>query len=188
MRRLVLTVTVLVALQYLLEAQVPQPFPRPRDPQAPARPAPAAPLPGTAQTAPPPAPAPAVPARVPENAPSEASLGVPLYANAQFITSYDAGRNQRYYLFGSAAGFAELVKYYQAVLKTKGTLVFETPATHTFEMGKFDEKTMAFPTGVTIKDYTWGGSAGYLNPNRDGKPERFASIIQIVPPQPGPPR
>ena len=40
---------------------------------------------------------------------------------------------------------------------------------------------MAYPPGVTIKDYTWNGSAGYLNPKRDGKPERFPSIIQIVP-------
>ena len=106
---------------------------------------------------------------------------MPFYPNAQFITSYDAGRGQRYYLFGSDAQFAALVKYYQTVLKTKGTLVFETPATQVFEMGKFDEKTMAYPPGVTIKDYTWGPSGGYLNPKRGAKPERFASIIQIVP-------
>ena len=47
---------------------------------------------------------------------------------------------------------------------------------------------MAFPPGVTIKDYTWNGSEGYLNPTLGAEPERFPTIIQIVPapaPQPG---
>jgi hypothetical protein len=34
---------------------------------------------------------------------------------------------------------------------------------------------------VTVKDYTWNGSAGYMNPKRTGQPARFPSIIQIVP-------
>ena len=169
---------VLLALGSIANAQVPQPFPRPQNPQNPPRPAPAAPLPPPTETAPAPPPASAAQA---ESAPTEASLGFPIYPSAQFITSYDAGRGQRYYLFGSDAGFPALVKYYQTVFKTKGLLVFEAPATQIFEMGKFDEKTMAFPPGVTIKDYTWNGSAGYLNPKRDGKPGHFPSIIQIVP-------
>jgi hypothetical protein len=115
-------------------------------------------------------------------------LGVPLYPNAQFITSYDAGRGQRYYLFGSDAAFPTLVKYYQSVLKNKGTLVFEAPATHVFDVGRFREETMAFPPGVTIKDYAWNGGAGYLNPRKDGKPARFPTIIQVVPTPPGAPR
>jgi len=176
----------ILALGSIAHAQTPQPFPRPSGAQAPARPSPAAPQPAApAQTAPAPAPASASPTAGP---PTEASLGFPIYPNAQFITSYDAGHSQRYYLFGSEASFPALVKYYQTVFKTKGTLVFETPATHIFEMGRYDEKTMAFPPGVTIKDYTWNGSAGYLNPRRDGKPERFPSIIQIVPAPPGAPR
>ena len=108
-------------------------------------------------------------------------LGLPIYPNAQYIASYDAGRGQRYYLFGTEAKFPELVKYYQTVLKTKGTLVFDAPATFMFEVGRFREETMAFPPGVTIKDYTWNGSAGYMNPKRGAKPERFPSIIQFVP-------
>ena len=81
--------------------------------------------------------------------------------------------------------FAALVKYYQSALKTKGTLVFEAPAVHLFEVGRYREETMAYPPGVTIKDYTWNGSAGYLNPEKNGKPARFPSIIQIVPIPPG---
>jgi hypothetical protein len=54
-----------------------------------------------------------------------------------------------------------------------------------FETGRFREETMAFPPSVTVKDYTWGGSQGYLNPKRGAKPARFVTIIQIVPAPPG---
>jgi hypothetical protein len=40
---------------------------------------------------------------------------------------------------------------------------------------------MAFPPSVTVKDYTWGGKGGYLNPNRGTQPARFPTIVQIVP-------
>jgi hypothetical protein len=128
-----------------------------------------------AQTAPPPA-APADP-----NAPTEAMLGFVIYPGAQFIASYDAGRGQRYYLFGAAAAFTELVNFYRSVLKERGDLVFEEPPTHMFEAGRFRDDTMAFPPGVTIKDYTWGGAKGYPNPRRPANPERFPTIIMIVP-------
>jgi hypothetical protein len=181
MRRVGLLPILLVFAAWPLAAQVPQPFPRP--PQTPARPAP----PPTAPAAPTqPAPAAIPAASAPESPPTEALLGFPIYPTAQFITSYDAGRGQRYYLFGSDLGFVALVKYYQGVLKTRGTLVFEAPAVYIFEIGRFREETMAYPPGVTIKDYTWNGSAGYLNPKPDGKPERFPTIIQIVPAPPAP--
>jgi hypothetical protein len=162
---------------------VPQPFPRAASPATPttASPPPAAPAGGqtTPSTGRPGAATPAAPA--PAGAPTEAMLGVPIHPGAQFLTSYDAGQGQRYYLFGSAASFADLVAYYRNVLKQRGELVFEEPATHMFEVGRFREETMAFPPGVTIKDYTWGNLGGYLNPKRGAQPERFPSIIQIVP-------
>lgn len=152
---------------------VPQPFPRP----------------GTSQPAPqqPPAapPAAAAPARAPapgtEAQPTEATLGVPIYPGAQFIASYDAGRGQRYYLFGSTASFVDLVTYYRGVLKQKGEVVFDVPATHEFDVGKFNDETMAFPPGVTVKDFQSNVSEGYPNPKPGGQPARFPTIIQIVP-------
>ena len=161
-------------------AQVPQPFPGRQNPP---RPAPAPP-----QTAPPVPVAPPTAAPRIEGVPTSDTLGFPIYPNAEFIASYDAGRGQRYYLFGSELPFADLVKYYQSTLKTRGNLVFDTPATHVFEIGRFREETMAFPPGVTIKDYTWNGSAGYMNPKRNATPARFPSIIQIVPSPHGAPR
>jgi hypothetical protein len=129
---------------------------------------------------------PNAPAPAPGGAPTEALLGVPIYPSAQFITSYDAGRGQRFYLFGTASSFPEIVAYYRTTLKQKGTELFDSPPTHQFETGRFRDEAMAFPPSVTVKDYTWGGSGGYPNPK--GKPERFPTVIQIVPAPPGTPR
>jgi len=109
------------------------------------------------------------------------TLGVPIYPGAQFITSYDAGRGQRYYLFGTAASFVELVSYYRTILKQRGDLVYEVPATHQFDVGRFDNDTMAFPPGVTIKDFQSDLSQGFPNPKPGGQPARFPTILQIVP-------
>ncbi|MBP7776616.1 MAG: hypothetical protein KA371_05765 [Acidobacteria bacterium] len=114
--------------------------------------------------------------------PSDTELAFPVYPSAVYLRSYDAGRGQKYHLFGSTVPFADLVAYYRNVLGEKGNLVFEVPPTYMFEMGRFREETMAFPPGVTVKDYTFSGSAGYPNPENGGTPERFPTIIQIVPP------
>jgi hypothetical protein len=113
-------------------------------------------------------------------APTEALLGLPIYPAAQFIGSYDAGRGQRYYIFGSAAPFMDLVAYYRTTLKQKGEAIFEAPATYAFEVGKYREETMAFPPGVTIKDFQSAVSEGYPNPKPGGQPARFRTIIQFV--------
>jgi hypothetical protein len=152
---------------------VPQPFPRPGTTQPPSV-QPPAPRPATAEPA-------RTVAASPGVAPTEAMLGVPIYPGAQFIASYDAGRGQRYYIFGSAASFVDLVTYYRTTLKQKGDLVFEVPATHQFDVGKYREETMAFPPGVTIKDFQSAVSQGYPNPKPGGQPARFPTIIQIVP-------
>jgi hypothetical protein len=120
-----------------------------------------------------------------EKAPSDAVLGVTLYPGAEFLTSYDAGRGQRFYLYGSTATYSELVAYYRTLLKQRGTPIFDNPPTHIFEVGKYVEEAMAFPPSVTIKDYTASGNGGYLNPKPGARPERFATVIQIVPMQTG---
>jgi hypothetical protein len=163
----------------LSAAQVPQPFPRPATPAQPA--APKTPPPATKPPAPS-TPAAAAPSQKPADpgAPTEAMLGAPIYPSAVYLTSYDAGRGQRFYLFGVAVPYADMVTYYKTILKQKGEELFEAPPTHQFETGKFKEETMAFVPSVTVKDYTYGGSAGFPNPKK-GAPERFPTIIQIVP-------
>ena len=172
---LCLALASIVALAAGAAAQTPQPFPRPGDQRPPS--------PGTAAQTPPPRPAAPQPAGTASQLaePNETTLGVPLYPGLQFIASYDAGRGQRYYLFGTTSDFAQLVNYYKSVLKQKGELVYEEPPIHMFDVGRFREETMAFPPSVTVKDYTWAGSAGYLNPKRGAEPARFKTIVQIVP-------
>lgn len=158
----------LAGLLVLGQAPAPQPLPRTTTPPAqPAAPATSAPI------------KPASPATEPT--PSEATLGVVIYPGSQFMASYPAGRNQRYYLFGSSASFADIVVYYRTLLKQKGELVFDIPATHEFDIGKFHEETMAFPPGVTVKDYQSGATEGYPNPKPGGQPAKFRTVIQIVP-------
>ena len=167
----------------VVSAQTPQPFPQPGQPASAPRQAPAQRPPAVV------APRAARRRRAAhgrdagtEAAPTEAQLGFPIYPTAVYLRSYDAGRGQRYYIYGVGSPFAEMVNYYRNVLKEKGNLVFEVPPTHVFEIGRFREETMAFPPGVTVKDYTFSGSAGYPNPRPGQKPERFPTLIQIVPP------
>ena len=165
-------------------AQGPQPFPKPVDQQKPAAQTPPKveppQKPGVAT--PPTAAAPVV------QAPTAATLGLPIFPSAEFIASYDAGRGQRYYLFGTNNAFAQIVEYYRTILKQRGELVYDEPPIHMFEVGRFREETMAFMPGVTIKDYGWAGSLGYLNPKRGAEPARFKTIIQIVPAPAGAPK
>jgi hypothetical protein len=163
------------------QSPTPRPFPQPGQSQPPAPARPTAPPPPTSGTTPPAAASPASPAAAPEEAPTEAILGVPIYPGAEFITSYDAGHGQRFYLFGSTASFVDLVNFYRNVLKQRGDQVYDVPATHEFDVGRFREETMAFPPGVTIKDFESEVSQGYPNPKPGAQPERFPSIIQIVP-------
>jgi hypothetical protein len=171
------TVVCVVVLSAPLIGQTPQPFPRPGTTAQPPAAKPQAPTPITpAQTVPD---APRPPAD--PSAPTEASLGLPIYPTAQFLASYDAGRGQRYYLFGATAPYADLVTYYRGQLKERGDVVFEQPPTHMFPVGRFRDETMAFPPGVTIKDWTTGGSQGYPNPKLGAQPARFPTVIMIVP-------
>ena len=191
MRCVVLAVALLSSSAF---AQTPQPFPRAGDQPRAQKPAdppvntgsqapqptskPVAAPPAAAQAAAP-APAPADP-----NAPAAAVVWFPVYPSAVFLASYDAGRSQRYYVYGATAPFADIVNYYRTQLDEKGNLVFREPPTHMFESGRFREETMAFPPGVTVKDWTWGGSQGYPNPKRGVEPARFPTIIMIVPAPP----
>lgn len=157
---------------------VPKPFPQPGQttPPATAPAKPATPAPATPQGATPAAPLSAAPS----SKPTDASMGVPLYPTAEYLESFDAGRGQRYYLFGSNAAYAEVTGFYRNVLKNGGRTIFEAPAMQQWELAKFQEQTMVYPPSVVVKDYTWGGAEGYLFV--DGtKEKRFKTIIQIVP-------
>jgi hypothetical protein len=163
---------VLAAMLAGQQQPAPKPFPQPGL-QQPRPPAPARP--------PTPTPPPATTPQAPEPIPQEGTLGVPIYPGAQFLASYTAGRGQRFYLFGATASFVDVVAFYRSVLKQRGELIFDAPATHEFDVGRFREETMAFPPGVTIKDFQSQISQGYPNPRLGASPARFPTVIQIVP-------
>src|SRR5690349_14806060 len=120
-------IAVIALLATLTAQQPPAPAPFPRaGTQQPPRPLPptgAPPQPAPAQPAPAAPPASGAPAT--ESGPGESQLGVQLYPGAQFLASYDAGRGQRYYLFGTTASFVDVVAFYRTVLKQRGDLVFD---------------------------------------------------------------
>jgi hypothetical protein len=180
MRPLAVVFLLALGVSAPVHAQVPQPFPKPADPSR------------AGAQAPPKVEAPQKPGAAPSPqsapAPTAASLGLPVYPSAEFIATYDAGRGQQYHLFGTNAPFVQIVEYYKSALKQRGELVYDEPPIHMFEVGRFREETMAFPPGVTVKDYGWAGSLGYLNPKRGAEPARFKTIIQIVPSPPGVPK
>jgi hypothetical protein len=159
----------------------PQPYPRGGQPAAEKAPPRAPAQPQAPEQAPAPRTTVPPPTAGSTESPTEATLGLPIYPSAVFITSYDAGRGQRFYLFGTTAPFADAVAYYRSVLKQKGELVFEEPPTHAFDVGRFREESMAFPPGVTIKDYTWGGMPGYANPKPGAEPAQYPTVLQLVP-------
>ena len=112
--------------------------------------------------------------------PTEAELGVNIFPSARYITSYDAGRGQRFHLFGATAPFTDLVSYYSTVLDDRGRRVYDRPAIHQFETARFRDREMDYRPSVTIKDYTWNGSPGYTNPAPGADPAAFPTIIQIT--------
>ena len=120
--------------------------------------------------------------------PTEVILGVPIYPTAQFLGSYDVGREQKIYLFGTDASFGQMVGYYHQRLDERGDRVFDTPATHQFDTERFNDDRMNYRPSVTIKDYSSSGSLGYLHPSLSGNATRFVTLIQIVTAPPEEPR
>jgi hypothetical protein len=177
--QVLLAAVISAALGDSLAAQqppAPQPFPRSGGGPPTAAPAPPPPV-QPAQQVPPPAAA----AR-PSGAPTDAMLGVPgvIYPTSDFLKSFDIGRGQRCYLFGTNASFVEMVTYYRQVLKDGGRELFKAPAMQQFDLGKFQDQTMAYPPSVVVKDYASGTTEGYLQV--DGtRQRRFKTIVQIVP-------
>ena len=160
---------------YAQGAAVPSPRPFPGAAQPPATTAkPADPATTTAKPAPPVG----LPA---EPAPAAGVLaGAPVYPTADFIGSFDAGSGQRIYLYGTNTPYADIVTYYRNTLKNGGRELYRAPAMQQFDLGRFQENTMAYPPSVVVKDYGWNGSSGHLFVTGTTE-KRFRTVIQIVP-------
>ncbi len=113
------------------------------------------PAPSTAPPPPTSAPLPEVPPPPPS---AQAPEGLPVYPTAEFIDGFDAGSGQRYYLYGTDMPFEDIVAYYRNVLKNGGRELFREPPMRQFDLGRYQENTMAYPPSVVVKDYTWNGA------------------------------
>jgi len=117
----------------------------------------------------------------PTQAPTDEALGAPIYPAAVFLETIDAGKGgQQYHLYGTDTSYTDIVNYYRNVLRNGGRTIFQGPQMHQFDLGRFQEQTMAYPPSVVVKDYTWNGSPGYLHVEGTTM-RRFATIIQVVP-------
>jgi hypothetical protein len=101
-------------------------------------------------------------------------------ARPGFLEAFDAGKGQRCYLYGTRAPFLDTLAYYKQLLKDSGRELFKSPPMQQFDLGRFQEQTMAYPPSVVVKDYASGGSAGYLHVVGT-KERRYQTIVQIVP-------
>lgn len=104
----------------------------------------------------------------------------PIHPRAELLDAFDAGQGQQYIVYGTDLPYATVVEYYRQLLRSGGTEIFRAPAMHRFDLGRFDENTMAYPPSIVIKDYTWNGSPGYLHVNGSTE-KRYRTIIQVVP-------
>lgn len=109
--------------------------------------------------------------------------GVPaVYPTAEYLEAVDAGAGQTYYLYGTDTPFDEVVAYYRTILRDRGREIYRTPGTHQFDLGRFDDNRMVYPPSVVVKDYAGGDAPGYLFVS-GVEEKRFATIIQVVPPE-----
>jgi hypothetical protein len=127
------------------------------------------------------APNPAAPAAQVQSAPIDPLLGTVMYPAAVFLETIDAGKGgQQYHLYGTDAPYVDIVTYFKTTLKQGGRTIFQAPAMHQFELGRFQDETMAYPPSVVVKDYVWNGSEGYLHVAGTTQ-KRYRTIIQVVP-------
>lgn len=169
-----LTVTISAAVETSQTPPVPRPFPGVTSPG-----------PTTAKPPDPVTPATARPvAQTAASAAADGGASGYAYPGAEFVGSFNAGRGQRFYLYGTNAPFSDVVLHYKNALKLGGGReLMRIPPMQQFDLGRFDEEAMAFPPSVVVKDYIWNNSPGYLHVVGTTE-KRFKTIIQIVPPAP----
>jgi hypothetical protein len=106
--------------------------------------------------------------------------GVPIYQGAELLSSFDAGRGQWVFTFGTDMPFSDVAAYYKTQLRSSGTEVFRVPLMQQFDLGPFRSETMTYRPAVVVKDYGAPDSQGYLHVAGITE-KRFRTVIQIVP-------
>jgi hypothetical protein len=105
--------------------------------------------------------------------------GVPIYAGAELLSSFDAGRGQHIFLFGSNMPYSDVVAFYKTQLRTSGSEIWRAPATYQFDWGQYRSDVMTYRPSVVVKDHTWNNSPGYLHVAGTTE-KRYRTVIQVV--------
>ncbi len=106
--------------------------------------------------------------------------GIAAYPGAEMLDTYDAGKNQRLFVFGTNDTYDAVVTFYKTQLKKSGEEVSRTPRIQQIDLANFDANSMAQRPSVIVKDYTWPDTAGYLHVVGTTE-KRFKTLIQIIP-------
>jgi hypothetical protein len=167
-------ITAQVFAQATTPVPKPAPFPGTTPPPSSGKPAP--------QTAKPASPATPAAAATPQDgsAVDPHLAGVPIYPGAELLSSFDAGRGQFVFTFGTDMPYSDIVAYYKTQLRSSGTEIFRVPLMQQFDLGQFRAETMAYRPGVVVKDYSSPDSPGYLHVSGTTE-KRYRTVIQIVP-------
>ena len=106
--------------------------------------------------------------------------GVSGYPGAEFLASYDAGSNQKLFVFGTNETYEAVLAFYKTQFKKSGDEVSRQPRIQQFDLGAFTSNTMSQRPSVIVKDYTQPDPAGYLHVSGTSQ-RRFKTLIQIIP-------
>ncbi len=106
--------------------------------------------------------------------------GIAGYPGAELLDTFDAGKNQRLFMFGTNDTYDAVVTFYKNQLKKSGEEVSRTPRIQQIDLANFDANSMAQRPSVIVKDYTWPDTAGYLHVAGTTE-KRFKTLIQIIP-------
>ena len=106
--------------------------------------------------------------------------GISGYPGAEFLASYDAGSNQKVFVFGTNETYEAVLSFYKTQFKKSGDEVSRQPRIQQFDLGAFQSNTMAQRPSVIVKDYTQPDPAGYLHVSGTTE-RRFKTLIQIIP-------
>lgn len=161
------------------QTPVPRPTPFPG-----AKPAPTTPTPTSTEKPPQSSATKPITAQAPTGPPDGGTIdprlaGLPIYAGAELLTSFDAGRGQHIFLFGSQMPYSDVVAFYKTQLRTSGSEIWRAPATHQFDWGQYRSEAMSYRPSVVVKDHTWNNSPGYLHVTGTTE-KRYPTVIQIV--------
>jgi hypothetical protein len=106
--------------------------------------------------------------------------GISGYPGAEFLATYDAGTNQKLFMFGTNEPYEAVLAFYKTQFKKSGEEVSRQPRIQQFDLAGYNSGTMSQRPSVIVKDYTLPDPAGYLHVSGTTE-RRYKTVIEIIP-------